>query len=192
MTKIDLKKLVVNYTDNLCRKTFKYVIHNKTKNVFENIIIRFYIENCCHLLGLQHIFGINNNDYLGEKGYNRIIDEKITIKSMKKHDAKQYNYIKIKLEHFDEIYDIMLHGELIKFNKEICKPRSKIRADFVLFKDNKTYILHLFLKSESPGSEQYAVVSFVVNTIKDDNYKHYIDEQEYKKISDRSVIKNDN
>ena len=181
MQKISLKLLLNNYNCNLCNKIFKYTVLNRTRNNGDRIIIRFYNENLCHLLGLQHVYH-KSSKYLGKNGYNLIEDEKLTIKSLKKHNEKGYNFIKIKLKHFDEIYDIMINGSLIRFNPDKVFPKTYISADFMLVKDNTTYILHLFLRRENNNTDNYAPVSFVVHTDKDKHYHQYINHPEYKKI----------
>lgn len=188
MAKIDLKTLLDNYTSNLCGKIFKYAVLNRTKKTNDAIIIRFYNENLCHLLGLQHVYD-NSTKYLGESGYNLINEGKLTTKSLKQHNEKGFNFIKIKLKHFDEIYDIMVYGKLIRFNPDKVFPRTYITADFMLIKDNTTYILHLFLRRENQNSSNYAPVSFVIHTSKDDRYNQFINNQEYKKIVDFEEIK---
>ena len=188
MPKINLKLLLENYSNNLCNKIFKYTVLNRTKNKDDNVIIRFYNENLCHLLGLQHVYD-KSTKYLGESGYNLIKEEKLTVNSLKQHNAKGYNYIKIKLKHFDEIYDIMTNGVLIRFKPELVYPRTIITADFLLIKDNATYILHLFLRKEYENSDNYAPVSFVVHTDKDDHYRQYINHPEYKRITSFEEIK---
>ena len=63
MAKIDLKTLLDNYTNNLCGKIFKYSVLNRTKKTNDTIIIRFYNENLCHLLGLQHVYDNSTNGH---------------------------------------------------------------------------------------------------------------------------------
>ena len=78
-------------------------------------------------MGLQHVY-INSKKHLGENGYNLIKNETITIKSLKQHNEKGYNFIKIKLKHFDEIYDIIINGKLICFNPDKISPKTYISA----------------------------------------------------------------
>lgn len=190
MSKIDLKLLLDNYTQKLCCKIFKYSIWNQTKKIAEDITIRFYKENLCHLLGLQHVY--TTSVYLGESGYNLIDSGKLTVKSLKNHNEKGYKFIKIKLKHFDEIYDIILHGQLIRFSWDKIYPRTYISADFMLVKENTTYILHLFLRKENDDSNVFAPVSFVVHTNKDEHYYQFLNNPEYKKIVNFEEIVIDN
>ncbi len=181
MSTTNLKQLLENYNKNLCNKVFKYTVFNKTKNNTDILIIRFYKENLCHLLGLQHVYN-DSKKFLGESGYKLIYNQKVTVKSLKEHNKDGYNFIKIKLKHFDEIYDIIKNGKLIYFDKYKCHPRTYISADFMLIKDNTTYILHLFLRKETDNTDNYSPVSFIIHTNKDKHYHQYINKQTPKKI----------
>ncbi len=180
MGKISLKHLLEHYTLTLCDRTFKYTIHNKTKNSDETIKIHFYRENLCHLLGLQHIYDDAPKNYLGAAGYKLIKEEKLTIKSLKKHNEKAYSFIKLKLSHFNEIHDILTNGKLIVFDENKSHPKSIIKADFLLYKDEVTYILHLFLIQEYDN--YFVPKSFVVQSKNDKFSDKYIKNQIHKTI----------
>lgn len=188
MGKIDLKELLENYTDTLCDKTFKYTIRNKTKNTDEIIKIRFYRENLCHLLGLQHVYTASPKTHLGAAGYKMIDEKKLTVKSLKKHNEKAYGFIKFKLSHFNEIYDILTNGELIVYDEVKTFPKSSIKADFLLYRDSVTYILHLFLIQEYDN--YYVPKSFVVQSRNDKYPDKYIKNQIHKSIIDFQEIPN--
>ena len=55
----DLDELLEIYEYELCNRIYKYQLNNKI-----DVEIGFYIENFCHLLGIQHVFG-RNKKYLG-------------------------------------------------------------------------------------------------------------------------------
>jgi len=55
----DLNEILDVYETQLCNRIFRYQLNNKI-----NIEIVFYVENFCHLLGLQHVYG-KNKKYLG-------------------------------------------------------------------------------------------------------------------------------
>jgi len=55
----DLNEILDCYENRLCNRIFKYQLNNKI-----DIEIIFYVENFCHLLGLQHIYG-KSKKYLG-------------------------------------------------------------------------------------------------------------------------------
>lgn len=179
----DLKELLEYYEQNLCHKIFKYELNNKI-----NIEVSFYIEELCHLLGIQHIYG-NDKRYLGRRGYNLIKTEKLKRANLKKHNDAEYKKIKLKLQHFDEIEELLCSGTFLKFYQERVKPRTKIRADFLIYRDKKEYLLHLFLVKENNRTDEYTPISFIVKSVKDDNKEQYIKNQEYKKITAFEIIK---
>ena len=47
----DLNEILEVYESELCNRIYKYQLNNKI-----DIEIVFYIENFCHLLGLQHVY----------------------------------------------------------------------------------------------------------------------------------------
>lgn len=108
--------------------------------------IMLFRESLCHLMGLQHIF---NNDvkYLGGKGYKKIQEESITVETLKKHNKKQYNFIKERLRHFDKIIDVLRYGKMICFNEEKVKSNTYIKADFIIY-DKKRRIYFAFIFKE--------------------------------------------
>lgn len=134
----DLDEILDTYETQLCNRIFRYQLGNKI-----DIDIIFYAEHFCHLLGLQHIYD-GNKKYLGINGYRKIKDGQLKRNNLKKHNKAQYNKIEIKLNHFDEILDMLNSGEFIKFYQNRTKPISFIVVDFVIFCDKKEYILHLF------------------------------------------------
>ena len=50
----DLDEILDVYEMQLCNRIFRYQLNNKI-----DIEIVFYVENLCHLLGLQHVYGKN-------------------------------------------------------------------------------------------------------------------------------------
>lgn len=178
----DLDEILSIYETQLCNRIFRYKLGNKI-----DIEIIFYVENFCHLLGLQHVYDKNKN-YLGIKGYNKIKNGQLKRSNLKKHNKSGYNKIEIKLNHFEGILDMLHSGEFIKFYQYRTKPLSSIVADFVLYHDNKEYILHLFLRRENNKTNQYSPVSFIVKSANDKSRNQYILGQEYKKITDFEII----
>lgn len=127
------------------------------------IEVVFYKENFCHLLGLQHIYGKDNKS--------------------------EYNRIKIKIDHFDEIPIMMAKGKFIKFYQYRTQPLSTIIADFVIYHNNKEYILHLFLRQENKKTNQYAPISFIAKSGNDKNRHQFIAMQEHKKLTGMEIIR---
>ena len=180
MEELDLKTLLKNYSEQLCKKIFVLTLANKSE-----IKIRFFKESMCHLLGLQHIYN-NDRKYLGANGYKKIENDIITIKDLKKHNKSQYAFIKNRIIHFDEIIDILREGELVKFSKEKVKRGTYITADFVLYKDNQKYLLRLFLIKELK-TDIYTPKSFFTIS-EDDDKSIYIKTNRPLKIIRRNEI----
>lgn len=184
MLKIDLQQIQTDYEKNLCNKVFRYELQG---NRIVEII--FYREHFCHLIGLQYIYGRNKN-YLGKNGYDKINNGEITIDSLIAHNKLQYGYIKSRIEHFNEIAELMDNGQFIRFYQDRTNPKTQIEAEYLIVRGNKTYTLHLFLRKEtlSDSSNQYAPISFIVKSEKDKAKRQYTDRQEFKTILNKKVI----
>ena len=185
MKKINLQNLQKHYNENLCNRTFHYELTNG-----EVIDVKFYVENLCHLLGLQHIYN-HRKHYLGLSGYTKIKKYNITDEKIKKHNQSAYNFIKMRLAHFHEISTLMQQGKFLKFYQDRTRPISKIRADFVLYENNKEYILHLFLIRENINTNEYVPTSFVVKSKNDKTANQYMNNQEYKTIKNFEIFYNE-
>lgn len=183
MSKTNLQDLLNFYEEKLCDRRFCYEISNG-----EIISVSFYREQFCHLLGLQHIFNYDKR-YLGAAGYKKIKSNNVTVKLLKNYNRSQFDTVKERMMRFDEILELMLNGNLISFDMDKAKPKTHIQADFIIFRDDKAYILHLFLRKEREGSNIYAPISFVVKLANDETAKQYLQNQKYQKIVKRDVIK---
>lgn len=180
---MDLADIFKKYEADLCDRVFEYELKGN-----QIITLIFFREQFCHLLGLQHVYN-NDRHYLGVNGLNKILNGKLTVKKLKSHDLKQYNFIKERIENFNLIEQIVNEEELIKFYRDRANPKTNIQADFIFYKENSVNILHLFLRQEKYGKDVYAPVSFVVKSMNDSNAKQFINNQEYKKIVERKVKK---
>lgn len=181
MQNIDLKQLLINYTNNLCDKQFVFILSKNKK-----LTVMFFRESLCHLMGLQHIFN-NDTRYLGGKGYQKIKDELVTVDTLKKRNKKQYNFIKERLRHFDEIVNVLRYGKIISFNEEKVKNGTYIKADFVIYNNKENYVLHLFLRKEM-NTDIYTPISYIVQTKNDIYSNKFLDNQRQIKIIDRKEI----
>lgn len=76
-----------------------------------------------------------NKEYLGINGYNKIKNGQLIKNNLKKHNKAEYNRIEIKLDYFDEIFDMLKSGEFIKFYQYRTKPLSMVVADFIIYHD---------------------------------------------------------
>lgn len=126
--------------------------------------------------------------YLGANGYRSVVDEKITIDSLIKHNKKGFNYIKKRLAFFDKIYELLTTGKVVKFYADRVKPRTTIVADFLVQDGRKEVVLHLFMRREN-GS-QFSPISFIVKSQNDKYPNQYIVGQETKAITKFSIIEN--
>ena len=184
MPDIDLQNLLAVYNTKLCNRLFRYELSNGT-----TVEVVFYREQLCHLLGLQYVYD-HDKHYLGASGYQKIQNGAITADSLQAHNKKQFNYIKDRLLSFSDLPDLMANGELFRFYPDRTVPATKIIAEYLIKRKNKTYILHLFLRKES-GTDQrnrYAPISFVTKSETDKNKAQYYASQEYKKIVKREII----
>ena len=123
---LTLKELQDYYNSALCDRYFAYhLANNKTVKVY------FYREAFCHLIGIQHI--TRERPFLGLKGYNRIHDGKITLKSLKAMDNRQYGYIRNRIRFLDHMDTLLANGDIYRFYPERVQPQTKIRANLLLF-----------------------------------------------------------
>ncbi|MEA4998065.1 MAG: PBECR4 domain-containing protein [Candidatus Limiplasma sp.] len=170
-----LQDIQILYEKSLCDCDFVYQLDNG-----RSLHIRFFRENLCHLLGLQHVYQ-QDRHYLGAAGYKRIKDERITLASLKAHNRKQYDFIKPRIEHFHEIENILRNGSLYRFYPERCTPQTRINAEFMLIDPKESYMLHLFVRSEANESI-FTPISFLVKFAGDKDYQQFLTRQEHRKI----------
>lgn len=184
MSDIDLQALLNYYDTNLCNRLFRYVISNG-----QIVDIIFYKEQLCHLLGLQYIYN-GDKHYLGAKGYQKIKSGTVTTNALIAHNKKQFNFIKDRLAHFCELSDLLKYGQLIRFYQDRVYPHTQITAEYLISKDNKAYILHLFLRKENFSEQKnlYAPISFIIKSNNDNDKQQFLDNQEFKKIVNREII----
>ena len=181
MQEVELKELLQNYRIKLCNKTFVFMLSGE-----KEFKIRFFEESACHLMGLQHVFD-NSKHYLGARGCQKIDDGLITVGKLKSHNKKGYNFIKERLEHFNEILDILENGDLFKFEPEKVNGGSLIKAEFMINKNNEAYILHLFLVKER-NTDVYTPLSFITQSSNDVDFNKYLKYQKHIKIVERKII----
>lgn len=179
---ISLFDIISSYENNIQDRIFCYKLSNG-----QTIRIAIFQEQICHLLGLQYVYN-NDKHYLGEKGFQKIKSGIITIEALKAHNLKKFNYIKERLLFFDKLYEILINGQLIKFYPERTFPNTKIEADFLIYENGKQHIYHLFLRQEMIDDNLYSAVSFVVKSVNDKYPKQYLQQQEYKKIEEITII----
>ena len=178
---LTLKELQDYYRSALCDRYFAY--HLATD---ETIKVYFYRESFCHLLGIQHI--TKERPFLGLKGYKRIQSEKITLKTLKAMDKRQYGYIRNRIRFLDHMDSLLMNGDLYRFYPDRVLPSTKIHARILLFDHELDLYLNLFLSKEQKDGDTSTPLSFIPFTEKDQRPTRYLEHQEYKKILSREII----
>lgn len=173
MEKADLRTILNNYEKKLCNKLFRYELKNN-----HLIDLIFYVEDFCHLIGMHYVF-VNDKRYLGKNGHKLVSAEQVTVDIMRNHNEKGYNYIKSKIENFDNLHELLINGEFKNFDDSKVPGDTIIVANLVVYRKNKERLLHLFLRKRNANSNQYAPVSFVVRNEKERNYNSYIAKQRH-------------
>ena len=86
------------YESCLCDKLYRFTLSSG-----QEMHIRFFQENFCHLIGLQHVYN-GDKHYLGKAGYSKVKSGAITVQSLKKHNQAKYRaFMHDRLLHFHEI-----------------------------------------------------------------------------------------
>ena len=92
-----------------------------------------------------------------------------------------FSKVKHRMEYLSLIGHLMEHGDLFRFYPERAG-KTRIQATFLIHHEEQELYLHLFLVKESPQSNIYAPMSYIVLTKRDDNPQLYIEGQEHKKV----------
>ena len=184
MGDLNLKSILNDYKEKLCNKIFCYELNGKSI-----VNVRFYTESFCHLAGLHYVYE-NDKRYLGTKGYKLIIDGKVTGDCLKKHNEKGFNFIKSKLENFGNIYELLINGKMTGFDIRRLADYTEIIANLVIYRNNKELLLHLFLRKERDGSDEYTPVSFIIERGTEKRDSRYVARQKYIAITNFELIEN--
>ena len=176
----NLQDLQQYYEQTLCDRIFRYSLTNGSV-----IDVIFYREAFCHLLGIQHI--TKNRRFIGQSGYYRIQSGKLTVGTLKGMNRASFGKVKHRMEYFNLIGHLMEQGDLFRFYPERAG-RTRIQATFLIHQEERELYLHLFLAKESPKSNIYAPMSYIVLTERDDNPKLYIEGQEHKKVIKLEIL----
>ena len=99
-----LKNLCLKYTSCLSDKSFVVAANNNLK---VSAKIHFKKEHFAHLTGVEYCVSPKlAKEYSGIKGYNNILDEKITLEKCKNTNEVEYSkYIVRKVEALEKIFD---------------------------------------------------------------------------------------
>lgn len=176
----DLQQIQQYYEQNLCDRVFRYSLANGTV-----LQVIFYREALCHLLGIQHI--TKNRRYIGKSGYECIRLGELTIQRLKGMNRAGFASAKHRMEHFTLIEHLMEHGTVFRFYPERAGGTC-IQAAFLLHGKERELYLHLFLARESPKSDIYVPMSYIVITERDDNPNLYVVGQEHKTVLTLDIL----
>lgn len=168
---ISLKLIQEFYFEYLTDKIYTYKLRaHRSKDEFE-IKIRFFTENLPHLLGIQKVAQINKRLYQGKSGYDRIVNETITIESLKAIDAQRSERDRIlptienRITCFHLIPKLMTECEMIKFSSKKVKGNCNINSDLVLYKKELGVKLHLGAVNEN-NTTIYIPETFIVKSLR--------------------------
>ena len=141
---------------------------------YNNLIIKvkIYKNIFPHLIGLQHIFTKNKskNEYKGTKGFENILNEKITWKTIKENTSKNSSINIKKIKRRIE-YLIMFFNTIEKrsYLKELDKTKSwrytLLNGKYILYK--KVYenenIIYPILSIKEIKNNNYRIETFIVD-----------------------------
>ena len=176
----DLQVIQNYYEGHLCDRLFRYTLSNGAV-----IEITFYREAFCHLLGIQHV--TKNRRYIGRTGYKRIQNGQLNIQQLKDMNRAGYAKIKHRIEFFTHTGHLMERGDIFRFYPERAG-NTRIKATLLVHEKSQELYLHLFRARESPNSNAYAPMSYIVLTERDDAPMRCISGQEHKKVTAIDVL----
>ncbi|MGL5353578.1 MAG: PBECR4 domain-containing protein [Clostridium sp.] len=206
LNRIDLKSLAEYYSDKLGNKSFKFKIKLKSSKEEMDIDIRFFEENLPHLLGIQKIVENTNlknqkYKYQGVEGYKRIINNKITIETLKELDRqlrpsnradKQVRVLPIIEDRITHLYllpKLMRECKMVKFCAEnVSKYHGgscSIKSDFILYSTEFKVKLQLGVIKEKGSPMYYVPETFIVTAIRNRSVDRLTLGQRYADIIER-------
>lgn len=206
VNRLDLKILVEYYKKYLSNKSFKFKIKLKNSKEMMDIDIRFYDENLPHLLGIQKI--VENTElrnqkykYQGAEGLKRILNNKITIKSLKELDKqlrpKQkenrnkliFPSIEDRITHMHLIPKLMRECKIIQFNSDNVTKfyggNCSIKSNFILHSIEYNVKLQLGVIKEKGTPIYFVPETFIVTSIRRKDVDRLTIGQRYAEIIER-------
>ncbi|OAA85098.1 PBECR4 domain-containing protein [Clostridium coskatii] len=201
ISKISLKTIAEFYCDNLTKKSFKYKIRlHKSKDEIE-IDIRFFTENLPHLLGIQKVAAEGQRyKYEGKLGYEGMIRESITIKSLKDLDKglrpnnrseRVFPKIESRITYFYLLPQLMEKCNIVKFNNntvtQLFNGNCNIKSDFILYHEKLGVKLHLGVVKEQNGKVYYVPQTFIVKSIRARDRDRLTSGQRFANIVERTI-----
>lgn len=187
----NLKLLQELHDQLLGRYIFAYKLSNGSE-----LRVRFYTENLPHLLGIQKVVKEKNlvGLYKGRKGYEGIVNERVTIDHLikldnqLKNEDKQLAKISSKITCFHLIPKLLDECKLVKFYPERVGGRCTLRSNFILFHEALGLKLHLGVLKDTNDSIIYVPETFIVKGPRDRDRNRLTTNQEFKAIIEREKI----
>ncbi|NOW87966.1 hypothetical protein B0H39_005997 [Clostridium beijerinckii] len=185
-------KLIQEFHDEFLGK---YLFIYKLSNGLE-LKIRFYTENLPHLLGIHKVVKDRKIKklYQGKKGYEGIVDGRITIDNLKnldnqlKDEDKQLAAITTKITCFHLIPKLLDECNVVKFYPERVKGRCTLKSEFILFHEELGVRLHLGVLKDTENSTIYVPETFIVKGQRDRDRTRLTEKQEFKSVVEREKI----
>lgn len=173
------------YLQNLCGKNWVFTYGDN-----KQIILRFTIEDFCHLTGIQYVYN-GDMEYAGRAGWDKIAQGAITINGLKRINKAAYSQHKERIKYFKEIENVLKYGQIVWFNVDRCGKygamRSKIQAKIIFYTNDGKKVIHLFAREQGHNGF-YAPVSFIIKSVKQDDPLYFIENQTKIKIKNRFTI----
>lgn len=193
---ITLKEIQEYHDKNLINKTYRYIVRPHKKKDSIRIDIKFFKENLPHLLGIQKVVPeYIKRSFQGEKGYNGIVDESITLKTLYDFDSQREKkdrklpLIESRLTHFFLMEDLLLNCKIVKFSADKVDGYCTISSELILYHDELGVRLHLGVVKEQENKSLYVPETFIVRKLRK-GYDRYTKSppQTYMNIIDFEII----
>lgn len=168
--KTDLQELARRYENELMPYCFEYTFREKTRKPVQ-AFLEFDAGNFCHLFSIGSIVketGEDPQQYAGMKGWNNIINRRITAESLERLDPEQYAYYAPEHALFDELCETLRHPSAVRYQAEKVSG-SKLKADVLLYSVTGSQTIHIALSEDEDG-RWFPRSYFVRDTDRDREY----------------------
>ena len=180
--KFTLKTLLEFYEEYICSIYYWFKLKDGTE-----IILNFFKENFCHLAGTHKVYPENlQKRYQGKEGYKKILNNKMTFKTLKNYNSSKFNADVIqRVEYFPFMLQLLDKAELVKFNPYKVSGKCNIKADIIFYSDMLGARVHLGAVKEKESKITYAPETFFPRELGKKSTNKYTINQDYKQIIDR-------
>jgi len=183
LDELSLKIICDFYSNHICNYSYEYELSGN-----KNIKIRFFKENLCHLLGIHKVVPQQTKGfYIGNKGYEKIESDSLTIDDLIKMNEKEFNKIKLRITAFHYIYKLLRQADMVKFYPERTRKYSRLRSEFIIYDEKNNFKIHLGILKEQNEKDIYVPETYIVISCKDKRKDYYTEGQEYVKIINRNI-----